>query len=287
VTTTTDEPAPMSDFLDREEDVLGGEFTSSAPGPGLSSGFNGTTDIDLNAAAAAFPDISLDGSGDIPLPAVSAPSQPAQGAFSFDAFSPRPVHDVKVTGDDELDKFEEQFPDLDDGSNAFSPPPSLPQQPSFGALPPFAPRPQPSTFTSTPILQQSLQDEEEPTAIKEWREKQAADIKKRDEASKARREETIAKAEKAIDVFYGEYNEKKARNIKENKVQEAEYLATLSDAISKGTTWDRICRHIDLENSQSKTLARTGAGTTDLGRFKEVLLRLKREGESAPGAGGY
>ena len=28
-------------------------------------------------------------------------------------------------------------------------------------------------------------------------------------------------------------------------------------------------------------------GTTDLTRFKEVLLRLKREGSTAPGAGGY
>lgn len=44
---------------------------------------------------------------------------------------------------------------------------------------------------------------------------------------------------------------------------------------------------IELKNSQSKTIARTGAGTTDLTRFKEVLLRLKREGDAAPGAGGY
>lgn len=72
-----------------------------------------------------------------------------------------------------------------------------------------------------------------------------------------------------------------------NRQQEAEYLSSLSDSLSAGTTWSRICDYIELENSQSKTLARTGAGTTDLNRFKEVLLRLKREGEAAPGAAGY
>ena len=52
---------------------------------------------------------------------------------------------------------------------------------------------------------------------RDWREKQAAEIKARDEASKAKREETIAKAEKAIDQFYEEYASKKERNIRENK----------------------------------------------------------------------
>lgn len=69
--------------------------------------------------------------------------------------------------------------------------------------------------------------------------------------------------------------------------QEAEYLASLTDSLSNGTTWSRICDIVDLQNSQSKTLARTGASTTDLKRFKEVLLRLKREGDAAPGAAGY
>lgn len=69
--------------------------------------------------------------------------------------------------------------------------------------------------------------------------------------------------------------------------QESEYLSSLSESLSFGTTWSRICELVELQNSQSKTIARTGAGTTDLPRFREVLLRLKREGDSAPGAGGY
>jgi hypothetical protein len=64
-------------------------------------------------------------------------------------------------------------------------------------------------------------------------------------------------------------------------------MASLTDSLSAGTTWQRICSLVDLENSQSKTLARAGPGASDLSRFKEVLLRLKREGDAAPGAAGY
>ncbi|KAH9919066.1 clathrin light chain-domain-containing protein [Amylocystis lapponica] len=164
-----------------------------------------------------------------------------------------------------------------------SPPRALPL---FGAPPTFAPQPQPSAFSSTPILNHAV-EEEEPQVIKDWREKQAAEIKARDEASKAKREETISKAEHAIDRFYEEYAGKKERIIRENKEHEEEFLSVLSDSLSTGTTWQRICELVELQNSQSKTVARTGAGTTDLTRFKEVLLRLKREGDAAPGAAGY
>ena len=52
---------------------------------------------------------------------------------------------------------------------------------------------------------------------REWREKQEEAIKERDAASKAKRQETIVKAERAIDTFYEEYARKKERNIRENK----------------------------------------------------------------------
>ena len=68
---------------------------------------------------------------------------------------------------------------------------------------------------------------------------------------------------------------------------EAEFLADMQASLSAGTTWERICNLVDLQNSQSKTVARTGPGTTDLSRYKEVLLRLRREGDTAPGAAGY
>ena len=101
----------MSDFLARESELLGGSFSEVTQG--LSSSTN-PEDIDLDRAASAFPDISLDGLDDIPIPAVPA-AAPVSAPFSFDAISPpRNVGrtDVKVTGDDEIEKFESNFPDI-------------------------------------------------------------------------------------------------------------------------------------------------------------------------------
>ena len=66
-----------------------------------------------------------------------------------------------------------------------------------------------------------------PSLRREWREKQAAEIKARDEASQARRQEAISKAERSIDQFYEDYNAKKERNIKENK-----YVNTRTDRLA-------------------------------------------------------
>ncbi|EIW80289.1 hypothetical protein CONPUDRAFT_137566 [Coniophora puteana RWD-64-598 SS2] len=252
-------------------------------------GGTGGDDFDFDKAASQFPDISLDGEGDVP--ALPSGVGVHGGDFDFDDFDAPPketVTDVKITGDDEIEKFEDQFPELDVPLQ--SPPPSASTAPSFGASfgtsTPFAPRPQPSAFSSTPILNQPI-EEEEPQVIKDWRERQAEEIKARDEASNAKRQETISKAERAIDQFYEEYTAKKERTIRQNKDEEADYVDSLTSKLSKGTTWERIAELIELQNSQSKTLARTGAGTTDLTRFKEVLLRLRREGDAAPGAAGY
>ncbi|KAF9486086.1 hypothetical protein BDN70DRAFT_916605 [Pholiota conissans] len=254
-------------------DLLGSDFSSS-----FHSANN--DEIDFDAAASAFPDISLDGSTDLPaVPTLNAGR--TNSGFSFEDFDSEPSvqqSNVKVTGDDEIDKFESEFPDIEVPSFT-----SPPQQQSYTAT--FAPQPQPSAFSSTPILNQTIEDE--PQVIKDWRERQQAEIAARDEESKARRNETIDKAERAIEEFYENYAKKKERSIRDNKNSEAEYVAELQASLSTGTTWERICNLIELQNSQSKTIARTGAGTTDLTRFKEVLLRLKREGDAAPGAAGY
>ena len=169
----------MSDFLARESELLGEEFSTPVSGRPGDLG-----DFDLDRAASAFPDISLDGSGDIPS-VISPPvpsSQSISGFPSLDELS-GPVHpsrELKVTEDDEIDRFENQFPDIDVGPEVSNfqtgkednilisfkqTSPIVPQQPSFGALPPFAPRPQPSAFTATPILQQSF-EEDEPEVIR-------------------------------------------------------------------------------------------------------------------------
>lgn len=50
-----------------------------------------------------------------------------------------------------------------------------------------------------------------------WKVKQAEEIARREDESKAKREETIVKAQNAIDNFYKEYNSKKEKNIARNK----------------------------------------------------------------------
>jgi len=266
----------MSDFPD-----LGSEF-ATAPSSAID-------DIDFDRAASAFPDISLDGGGDFPATnAYTSPNAGQAGGFSFDnfdSFDEPSAPQVKVTGDDEIEKFEDQFPELDTpvAQSAVSPPIN---KPSFGAPSPFAPRPQPSSFASPPVFGQ-VEEEEEPQVIKDWRAAQEEEIHARDEKSKKSRAHTISEAESSIDAFYEDHAKRKERNIRENKDAEEEYLANLTSSLTEGTTWERIAKLVELENSQSKTIARAGPGTTDLTRFKEVLLRLKREGNAAPGAAGY
>jgi hypothetical protein len=76
-------------------------------------------DIDFERAASAFPDISLDGETDIPAfisPPPRSPPPPAR-PFDLDAFGgSAPVRQVRVTGhesDDDIGKFESEFPELD------------------------------------------------------------------------------------------------------------------------------------------------------------------------------
>ena len=83
----------------------------------------GNDDIDFDRAASAFPDISLDGSGDIPLvpsaPSVQLGDQDSDFFDAFDAVPPLPQQQqqqqtaVRVTGDDEIEKFESDFPEID------------------------------------------------------------------------------------------------------------------------------------------------------------------------------
>lgn len=99
----------MTDFLSRESELLGEEFTGTPTG-GTYATAGG--DMDFDRAASAFPDISLDGTDDIPAP--SFPAAAPSSTFSFDDFSSPPREtEVKVTGDDEIDKFESEFPDIE------------------------------------------------------------------------------------------------------------------------------------------------------------------------------
>ena len=108
----------MADFLSRESEILGDEFAAPTDTGGSFATATGADDIDFDRAASAFPDISLDGADDIPVPAAAPAAAPSvsSGSFSFDAFSPPPIQkttEVKVTGDDEIEKFESEFPEID------------------------------------------------------------------------------------------------------------------------------------------------------------------------------
>lgn len=105
-------PSPtMTDFLARESELLGDEFTGTPTGGSYATAGG---EMDFDRAASAFPDISLDGTDDVPSFTAAPPA--STGGFSFDDFSSPPRErqtDVKVTGDDEIEKFEDQFPDIE------------------------------------------------------------------------------------------------------------------------------------------------------------------------------
>ncbi|WVR06747.1 hypothetical protein IAU60_003782 [Kwoniella sp. DSM 27419] len=282
---------PMADFLAREKAALGddADLFSSGGAPSGPSGMD------------AFPDF------DSPAPPAAAKSpSPPPGPQGIDAFpsldSPAVGgSEVRVTGvagtgeDEDRAQFESQFPDIG-GEVGYEAPP----KPVFNALSaqPYGASPYPPTSAPQPRSAQSILPpptfnnilptaEEDSEPIRAWREKQAEDIKKRDEADKKRRDEMSNKAEKAIDAFYEDYNKMKERNIRENKENEAAFLEKLNEGIAKGTAWERISELISLENSQSKTIRPSVPGGSDLARMKEILLALRREGDKAPGAAGF
>ncbi|GAA6030000.1 hypothetical protein JCM8097_009208 [Rhodosporidiobolus ruineniae] len=255
---------PTQDFLARERELLGADASSFA------APTDAAADKDYEQSASAFPD--LDGGDDALDGFTSAPAAPS---------APVAGNEVSVTGDNELAQFDSQYPEIEipaeepqQQQNGFAPTPS-----PIGLNAPVFSQ-QPPSFSSTP----APQEEGESEFIKSWREKQAEEIAKREEAAQQKKEETIAKARNAIDNFYKDYNERKEKDIAKNKEDEEKFRAQLSDSLAQGTTWERICTLVDLQDSRSKT---TTKSKQDLGRFKEILLSLKREGETAPGAAGY
>merc|ERR1711939_1168216 len=160
-----------------------------------------------------------------------------------------------------VQQFQSQYPDVQIyppvQSETPQPPQQQQQQNGFSSGPSY----QSSTFASS--------TEPESDAVRAWREKQ---------------EEVIRKAEAAIDDFYAGYNQKKEKQIAQNKENEAAFVQARDDALAKGTTWERIADLVELQDSRSKTVAK---GSRDVSRMKEVLLTLKREGDKAPNAAGY
>jgi hypothetical protein len=72
---------------------------------------SGGDEIDFDAAASQFPDIDLD--GDIPaIPSLPTATHSTSDFFLDEFEAPRETV-VKVTGDDEIEKFSSEFPDIE------------------------------------------------------------------------------------------------------------------------------------------------------------------------------
>ncbi|KGK34279.1 hypothetical protein JL09_g6572, partial [Pichia kudriavzevii] len=98
--------------------------------------------------------------------------------------------------------------------------------------------------------------------IKEWKKTRDLEISKRDEIAARKLEEIKKEAEKAIDDFYENYNNKKDDAIAETKKEEKAFLEKREKFLEKGTTWDRVVEllkltknsdAIDAENYRDKT----------------------------------
>lgn len=124
--------------------------------------------------------------------------------------------------------------------------------------------------------------EEEPEVIKEWREKRDAQIAKRAQQHAEQKAETIEEAQRNIDDFYENYNNKKEKNIAQTRNEAEAFLANREDTTSGGTSWERIAKLVDISGKGNKG----GAAGSGKERFRELLLSLRKD-EKAPGAEGY
>ncbi|KAM0280302.1 hypothetical protein ACHAQH_004138 [Verticillium albo-atrum] len=131
-------------------------------------------------------------------------------------------------------------------------------------------------------FQTTIEDEEEPQVIKEWRESRDAQIQKRAEQLAAQREDTVKEARQNIDDFYENYNSKKEKSIAQTRKDAEQFLANREDTVSGGTSWERIAKLVDVSGKGAKG----GAAGSGKERFRELLTTLKKD-EKAPGAEGY
>ncbi|KAG0369253.1 clathrin light chain-domain-containing protein [Gamsiella multidivaricata] len=253
---------PTADFLAREQAVLGGDADFLA---GLSSG-----------SGVASPSNNIDGDFESNFPSfaeheASLTSPPVSGK----AVDPSAPSVSVAADDDEFGAFHTDFPAIETTD-------SVPVSQTFAASIPIQATGVSSGFQSpSPSMTRvpQFKPPEVPEVVREWREKQAAIVAEKDERSEAKQQETIGAAHEAIDRFYEDYNQKKAKSITENRDKEAEFLAKRDD-VSSGTQWERINRHLD--SSPAAVAAALKAGRRDTSRMRELLRDLEKD-PNAPG----
>lgn len=296
---STREADPTSDFLQRER-MAAGELLGDDQALFGSAVTSGVSD-DLAQRAKAFPALDDDApfedavstNMDVPdMPQVT-PGALDTDAARFEASFPA-LHEAEAPAPSVEQRFEASFPALDDRTvdtpaweavpEAPTAPEPVPEPVPVPASVP-EPEPEPAAPKSTPFSYGDLEEDTEP--LRAWREAQAQAIAEREARADRQRAEAVSQAEQDIDQFYADYNAQKEKNIKKNKESEVRFREQMQQQLAEGTTWTRITKLLDLQNSQSKTIAKGGPGSSDLSRLKELYLSLRREGDKAPGAAGY
>ncbi|KAH0538289.1 hypothetical protein FGG08_005109 [Glutinoglossum americanum] len=179
---------------------------------------------------------------------------------------------VENVGGEEVTEFESAFPIIDHGNERVAPGGTI-----TGSNEPFL-----TGRAITPSYSVTVEDEEEPEIIKQWRERRDLALQAREEKSALRKAETVKTAQIALDDFYENYNTKKDKTIAQTRKEAEDFLANREDTAAGGTSWERIAKLVDLSGKGVKG----GASGTVKERFRELLLSLRKD-EKAPGATGY
>ena len=280
---------PTSDFLQREKQAAGSLLGDDA------ALFGGkappATEHDFERRAHDFPALDDDGQFQDAV-SENQSATPDPSVKQFHAFPPADEIDghadlaawndtVPAAAPEPIAEPEAAAEQPTENLAATEPVESMPAPAPAPELAPAAPEPP----KKTPFTYDDLDVETEP--LRAWREAQEDGIAKREAAAERQRAEAVSKAEQEIDQFYADYNAQKEKSIKKNKESEARFREQKQQELAEGTTWTRITKLLDLQNSQSKTIAKGGPGSTDLSRMKDLYLSLRREGDAAPGAAGY
>ncbi|WFC94950.1 Clathrin light chain [Malassezia brasiliensis] len=322
----TDAADPTSDFLQRERQAAGSLLGNDAALFGGSAAQE-TPEHDFEQAAQDFPALDDDNqfedalSGAPERPIVPATGLPSGGALtradsmaetgepdtrapvtrvdslaefgeadsrtgvsrtdSLAEFSETEVtREPEAMGESGLEaRFEASYPEPAELASGVVPVPSVAERA------PVAENETGLSDKKTPFTYDALDEDTE--ALRAWRAKQDEEIARRDAQAERMRAEAASKAEQEIDQFYADYNAEKEKNIRKNKEAEARFREQKQQELAEGTTWSRITKLLDLQNSQSKTIAKIQPGSSNLNRMKELYLSLRREGDTAPGAAGY
>lgn len=198
-----------------------------------------------------------------------------------DEFATPQDHEVN-TGDDQDDEFEDfksQFPDVDsqEATIAAAPQGEDTMDDAHGEA-----EPQGEDVVTPVVNRFENLDLNESEHIKEWKKTRDLEISKRDEIAARKLEEIKKEAEKAIDDFYENYNNKKDDAIAETKKEEKAFLEKREKFLEKGTTWDRVVELLKLTKNSDAIDAENYRDKT---RFRDLLLALKGK-ENVPGASG-